>query len=110
RRPMTRSGQVRLEYYADHAEELIHALKGATTELPRITIRVCEEFFSIAGEAAADIRTRTAAVGMEAGELLLRAYSQSREPALRARCLDVIDRMAELGVYGIQQALVDQDR
>ena len=47
-----------------------------------------------------------AGVGRDLVSLLLRLYRQG-DAALRARCLDVIDRMCELNVYDVERALDD---
>lgn len=69
--------------------------------------QVCERSVAIAGADIADIRTATAATGPQLTGIVLRLYRQTG-PKLRSRCLDLIDRLEEVGAYGISHALEDE--
>ena len=96
-------------FAAEH-RQLIRALKRTTAELPDVTILACERFLDIVGAAAADIRTGAAGLVDDVVQILVRTYNQSRIPKTQARCLDLFDRMAQLGVYGVDRALDQYER
>ena len=89
---------------------LIHALGETTAKLPDITYLVCARFLDTVGPSAGDIRTRHAADADTVSRLIIRVYSQTRDEALGTRCLDVIDRMAQIRAYGFEQTLALYDR
>ncbi|WP_375495076.1 hypothetical protein [uncultured Nostoc sp.] len=89
---------------------LIDALKKTTAKLPDITCLVCEKFINSFGLASADIRTHSAVDASEVSELLIRVYSQSKDETMRSRCLDLVDRMIQMGAYGLDQALQQFER
>jgi hypothetical protein len=93
-----------------NCRDLIYALEKTTAKLPDVTCLVCEKFVDSFGSATADIRTRSAADADIISELLIRVYSQSKNQALQSRCLDVVDRMAQLGTYGLDKALQQFER
>jgi len=43
-------------------------------------------------------------------KLLVRLYSQSTDEAVKTRCLDLIDRMVQLGAFGLADALAAYER
>ena len=85
-------------------ESLVDALDDMTATLPGIAIEVCERTVEVAGADIADIRTSAAAAGPRVTSIVLRLYRQG-EPALRRRCLDLIDRLTEVDVFGVSRAL-----
>jgi hypothetical protein len=89
--------------------DLIYALEKTTAKLPDVTCLVCEKFIDSYGSVA-DIRTRSAAKADEVSELLIRVYSQSQSQALRSRCLDLVDRLTQIGAYGLDKALQQFER
>lgn len=90
--------------------QLIRALEESTAELPEVTILVCERFLDIVGGEAADIRTGAAGLADDVVQILVRIYNQSRNSKTQARCLDLFDRMAQSGVYGVDRALEQYER
>jgi hypothetical protein len=89
---------------------LIHALEQTAVELPQESILACERFLDVVGGDAADIRTGAARHADDVVQILVRTYNQSRNPETQARCLDLFDRMAQLGVYGVDRALEQYER
>ena len=90
---------------------LLRALEQTTAKLPEVTLLACERFIDVAGLAAADVSTREP--GDDAStiiKLTLRAYQQSSDEAIRARSLDLIDKLMEHGAYGINDALEEFER
>src|SRR5829696_8622593 len=80
-------------------DELLEALQKTTTHLPEEACLACERFLDVVGEDAANIQLRSAGDATTALRVLERAYNQSRDPVLQARCLDLFDKMTELGAY-----------
>ena len=89
---------------------LLRALEQTTAKLPEVTLLACERFVDIAGLAAADISTREAGDADTVIKLALRTYQQSSDDTIRARSLDLIDKLMENGTYGIDDALEEFER
>ena len=96
--------------FTEDCNDLIRALDETTAELPQTGLAVCERFLDGFGDQAGDIRTAAAREADRISRLIVRTYSQSRDEAMRSRCLDAIDRMAELAIYGYDKALASLDR
>lgn len=90
--------------FDEHFELLLDALDAMAMTLPDVAIEVCERTIDVAGSDLADIRTSAAAAGSQVTSIVLRLYRQAG-PALRSRCLDLIDRLTEVAVNGVDQAL-----
>ena len=67
-------------------------------------------FIDVAGLAAGDISTREAGDASTVTKLTLRTYQQSSDDIVRGRILDLIDKLMELGAYGIYDAIEEVDR
>ncbi len=93
--------------FESEMEHLMIGLKGTSSRLPIVAIDVYERAVEIADEDLGGVRTARAAVGNDLVTLVLRLYRQG-DRELRSRCLDVIDRLCELGVYGVGPALDDE--
>lgn len=91
-------------------DELLGALQRTTAHLPEAACLACERFLDVAGEDAANIQLRGAADADTALQVLVRAYNQARNPELQTRCLDLFDRMTELGIYGVVGTLERYER
>ena len=89
---------------------LLRALEETTAKLPEATLLACERFVDVAGLAAADISTREAGDADYVIKLTLRTYQQSSDDTIRARSLDLIDKLMEHGTYGINDALENFER
>ena len=89
---------------------LLIALERTTAKLPEVTLSACERFIEVAGLAAGDISTREAGDADTVIKLTLRTYQQSSDDSIRARSLDLIDKLMEIGAYGIHGALEEIDR
>lgn len=91
-------------FTADY-EDLIHALEMTTARLPGVTYLVCERFLEDFSSDEAEVRNRRGARADVVSQLLVRVYSQSKDQTLQSRCLDLIDRMTQVAVYELAQAL-----
>jgi len=96
--------------FADNYHHLLHALEQTTAKITKVTLLACERFVDVTGTQAADISTRHAGEVNTVIQLTMRAYQQSSEKADTAKSLDLIDRLMELGVYGIDKALENFER
>lgn len=93
--------------FPNHMQTLIHALEEMTSTLPVNTIDVCERVVEIEGTDLGDVRTGAALISSDLITVVLRLYRQGNA-ALRARCLDIIDRLAEFSVYDLELALENE--
>lgn len=92
--------------FSTSCDSLIRALEKTTAKLPEITCLVCEKFVDSFGIQSGDIRTGSAGDSRIISKLLIRVYSQNvRKDELQSRCLNVVDRMLEIGSYGLDKAL-----
>ena len=91
-------------------DQLLNALQSTTARMPDESCLACERFLDVAGGDAANIQLRAAADASTALEILVRSYNQSRDNSLSARCLDLFDRMAEIGVYRATDMLESYER
>ena len=89
---------------------LLNALEKTTAKLPEVTLTACERFIDFAGPASFDIRTGTSLSADIVTKLTLRIYQQSTENTIRARSLNLIDRLMENSAYGINEALENFER
>lgn len=89
-------------------DSLIDALENTTAKLPDVTCMVCERFFDTFGPEAGD--THTAYIADQVSKLIVRIYSQNTDTILKKRCLDLIDRMTQIGVYGLDNVLAVYER
>ena len=88
----------------DALPDVIDALESSRRPLLRSTVEVCEMAAHAVGLGGADIRTARAVLARNTVGLTLRQYRAGDESA-RSRCLDVIDRLSEVGAYGLDRAL-----
>ena len=87
---------------------LIRALADLNGAVPPNSLAVCERVVEINNSELGDIRTSTALMSRDLVTLVLRLYRQG-DVSVRARCLDIIDRLVEIDVYDAVQAL-DNER
>ena len=86
---------------------LLRALEKTTAKLPEVTLSACERLVDIAGLATSNINVRGADTVVK---LNLRIYQQNSNDTIRARCLDLIDKLMEHDTYGINKALEEFER
>lgn len=89
---------------------LLHAFKTTTDRLPDVVCSVCERWLQVTGSEASDLRTLASAEAQDVSDLIVRVYVQSKDASVQRRCLDVIDALARLSLYGLSQALLAFDR
>ena len=89
---------------------LFDALEKTTANMPDVVLMACERIFDLAGEETGDISTATSGTSGAVATLIARVYSRNTNPIIRARCLDVIDRMALHRAYGLDSITAEFDR
>lgn len=94
--------------FDDLMEAAIDGLEALGGRLPEATLRVCAAVVKAAGRDLGDIRTSRAASTGDLVRVLLRAYRQGSVED-RTTCLNIIDDLADLGAFGLSEAL-DEER
>ena len=89
---------------------LLDALEQTTAKLPEVTLAACERFVDIVGLATSDTNTRAAWDADIVIKLTLRTYQQSSDDTIRARSLNLIDKLMEHDTYEINKALEEFER
>ncbi len=89
--------------------DLIYALEKTTAKLPDITCFICEKIMRISKSSNHNDASHIPYAD-KISKLLIRVYSQSKDEKLRSRCLDLVDSMAQKGVYGLSEALQEFER
>ncbi|WP_410615844.1 hypothetical protein [Amycolatopsis sp. lyj-109] len=90
--------------FPDHFGDLFRALERSLRLLPSTTIIACERAVEHAGVELGDLSRAAAAVSRDIVTVVLRLYRQG-DAAMRDRCLDVVDKLADVGAYGLPEAL-----
>jgi hypothetical protein len=91
--------------FFDGLRDLILALEKATDKMPEVIYEICSKLVREKFEGN-NLDDRFLGIDtISLSNLLLRAYHQSEDLELQSRLLDVIDLMAERGVYGLDKAL-----
>jgi hypothetical protein len=96
--------------YVTDSFPLIHALQETFARLPDTTLLVCQHFIENTGAEVGNIQTGAAMGASTVAKLLVRVYAQSEDEAFKSRCLDLIDRLVELGAFGLGDALATFER
>lgn len=94
----------------DNLDKLLFVLDDAHTAPADVVYEACERFIRTAGPAAGDITTSAAGDSYIVSRLIMRLCSQSTEPGLVEKCLDVIDQMISVQAFGIDKTLEPFER
>ncbi len=89
---------------------LLFALEDSTSAPPELVCTACEKFIELAGAEASDISRGVAIEASQVSKLILRAYASTSDEGVKTKCLDVIDRLLEVGAWGIEEALHEHER
>jgi hypothetical protein len=101
----------RTQGFADDPQTLLYALRQRAGELPDTVVDLCDRFLDEHGAEAADMRTRASASASTVIKLVLAMHTQSPVGSvLRARCLDLVDRVVILGLDTIHMHLEAYER
>lgn len=96
--------------FAEGYAEFFDALEATSSSMPDVVCKAVSTFIRIAGPNVSDISTREAAEAGTVSTLIIRAYEQSGDQATRNECLDVIDRLTEMGAWGLDSTFRLYDR
>jgi hypothetical protein len=91
-------------------EELLRVLDDSRAELPNVIVRAAERIVTIIGEKGSNIQFREASTAHSIATLVVRQYAQTTDPALKRKCLDLIDQMERANYTGINDELEKIDR
>lgn len=101
-----------LEAYIDspsfpsNADDFFGSLERAPHIPPALLLRAGQRFVDAVGTDAGNVVDTNAFAAEQLSELVLRAYRQAEDaPDLRRQCLDLFDRLLEVGGYGADKAI-----
>ncbi|UXM91113.1 ATP-binding protein [Paenarthrobacter sp. JL.01a] len=93
--------------FPEHMENLFASLDRSRVLLPLSTIEACERAVDVKGPDLGDIRLEGALISTHLIAIVLRLYKQGNAE-IRDRCLDVIDKLSDIGAYGLEGSLDDE--
>jgi hypothetical protein len=88
----------------------MHVLETSLEHLPETALMICEAFVRNNNDSISDTSTRAAGHAYEVSKVVLRLHAQHEDPALRARCLDLIDELITLDAGNVQGELAQLGR
>lgn len=96
--------------YHHATPQLLLTLQHAPDKVDDLVLKASQRFISVFGSEVGDIRTGVAGDAYYISELVVRGLAQSRNMSHRAALLDVLDKLLELGVYGVDDAIAEAER
>lgn len=96
--------------YKHATPQLLITLEKAPDRVDELFLKAAQRFVYAFGKDAADVRTGAAGDAYYVSRLVVRGLAQCQDRAHRAALLDVLDRLLELGVYGINAAIEESER
>ena len=90
--------------FPDHMYFLFQGLVRTTSRLPANTIQACERMITLSQKDLTDTTIAHSLTGRDLITVVLRLYKQGGKE-LRGRCLDIIDQLTELDMYGLEQTI-----
>lgn len=92
--------------FALTASSFFGRMERAAGISPSLLLRAGQRFVDAVGTDAGNIAGTNAYAAMTLSEMVLRAYRQAEDtPDLRRQCLDMFDRLLEVGSYGADKAI-----
>lgn len=85
--------------------QLLITLQEAPDKVDDLVDLAAHHFLDIHGEDVADIRTGAAGEAHYISDLVVRGLAQTRDRQRITALLDILDRLLELGVYGVDRAI-----
>ena len=86
-------------------------LEKTPSKLPELVCTVCEKYIEVWTSNTADIRSNMALNEREISKLIIRIYSQFQDDKeIKTRCLNLIDSMAEINLYGWHDSIAFYER
>ncbi|MGA1812801.1 ATP-binding protein [Frondihabitans sp. 4ASC-45] len=96
--------------YVHVTPQLLILLQEAPDRVDDLVDLAAHRFLDLFGDEVSDIRTGAAGDAHYIAELLVRGLAQTREKNRVAALLDILDRLLELGVYGVDSAIDKLER
>jgi hypothetical protein len=91
--------------YLHATPQLLITLQEASDKVDDLVDLAAHRFLDIHSEDVADIRTGAAGDAHYISELVVRGLAQTRERARVTALLDILDRLLQVGVYGVDRAI-----
>ncbi|MBD1322125.1 hypothetical protein IDF66_21315 [Gordonia hankookensis] len=91
--------------YVHAIPQLLITLQEAPDKVDDLVDLAAHHFLDIHGEDVADLRTGAAGEAHYISDLVVRGLAQTRAPERITALLDILDRLLELGVYGVDRAI-----
>lgn len=91
--------------YVHATPQLLIALQEAPDKVDDLVDLATHRFLDIHGHDVADFRTAAAGGAHFISDLVVRGLAQTRDQARITALLDLLDRLLELGVYGVDRAI-----
>ena len=89
----------------------VHALEDSPVELPDLVCRLAEECVRTCQYEAGNIMRAAGMIGWNLSKIVVRLYAQKGvNPAMQARCLDLIDQMELYDFVGLNDELKHVER
>jgi len=96
--------------YIHATPQLLIALQEAPDKVDDLADLAAHRFLDIYGNDVADIRTGAAGDAHYISDLVVRGLAQTRDKKRISALLDILDRLIELGVYGVNRAIEHAER
>ena len=96
--------------YTHASTQLLLTLDYAPDKVDDLVLKASRRFLDVFGSDAADIRTGAAGDAHYVNGLVVRGLAQCQDRGHRSALLDVLDRLLELNVYGINTAITEAER
>ncbi|MET4097708.1 hypothetical protein [Arthrobacter sp. UYCu712] len=96
--------------YVHATPQLLITLQEAPDKVDDLVDLAAHRFLDIYGGDAADIRTGAAGDSHYIADLVVRGLAQALDKKRISALLDILDRMVELGVYGVDRAMEQSER
>lgn len=90
--------------------QLLITLEEAQGQVDELTDKVAHRFLDEFGTDVGDTRTAASADAHYISELVIRGLAQTDDKIRASALLDIIDRLLEFGVYGLESTLEEAER
>jgi hypothetical protein len=95
---------------AKSLEPVIRAIEDSPLQLPDLVCDLAERCVAAHQTEGGDIRTAGSRVAHDLPKIVVRLYSQTQDTQIKARCLNLVDRMEQSSFYGLSDELSTYER
>lgn len=96
--------------FSDALAQLLMTLEQAPDRIDDLVVHCTKRFVEVYGAEAGNLSTAAAGQAPRIGQLVLRAYAQAGDSAVRATVLDLIDALLLTGTYELAQIVDEAER